>query len=181
MTEIKIEESAEVKSPTPEVPTVTPPEGAPPAVTTPAQTPSQKILNNKYNTGTVEFEHFGEFVVSDTWVKTQSVSSHEGYEIEILNEDINTIFKNAPFFENYAENKKVKKDSILEVFWYFQEHLKEPERYTFIEKFLAIAGYMNINFKILYDVLDIKQKEKILNEFDDKYDIFKKKNIKKLF
>ena len=152
-----------------------------PVSTTLVQTPSQKILNNKYNTGTIEFEHFGEFVVSDTWVKSQSASSHESYEIEILNEDINNIFKKAPFFKKYADNKKVKKDSIYEVFWYFQEKLKEPDRYTFIEKFLAIAGFMNINFKILYDVLDITHKEKILNEFDAKYDIFKKKNIKKLF
>lgn len=145
------------------------------------QTPSQKILNNKYNTGTIEFEHFGEFVVSDTWIKNQGGSTHENYEIEILNDDIYEIFKSAPFFEKYAATKKVKKDEILEVFWYFQERLKEPGRYTSIEKFLAIAGFMNINFKILYNILDIKYKEKILDEFNDKYDIFEKKNIKKLF
>jgi len=144
------------------------------------QTASQKILNNKYNSGTIEFEHFGEFVVDSSWMKPQG-SVHENYEISILDKDVYEIFKASPFFEKYAETKKVKKDDILEVFWYFQDKLKEPERYTFIEKFIAIAGFMNINFKILYDVLGITHKEKILNEFDKKYDIFEKKNIKKLF
>lgn len=145
-------------------------------------TPSEKILNNKFNTGEIEFEHFGEFVISGTWNGNQQNSNtFEYYENTMLDKDIFEIFKNAPFFEKYENIKKVKKDDILEIFNYFSERIKDADRYTAIERFLAIAGFMNINFKILYNLLDITHKEKILNEFDEKYDIFDKKNIKKLF
>ena len=146
------------------------------------ETPSEKILNNKYNTGELDFDYFGDFSVSDTWVKgDHDVEIHEKYEMEILEKEINEIFKNSPFFEKYSNSKKVKRDDIVYVFYYILDRIKTPERFSAIEKFLSIAGFMNMNFKNLYNAIDLAYKEKILNEFNSKYGIFEKKNLKKLF
>jgi hypothetical protein len=148
------------------------------------ETSSEKILNNKYNSGELDYEAFGEFVISESWVNTQNThSTHDNYESKMLYEDIYRIFKESYLYEKYYPKigTRVKKDEIMEVFNYINDNLKAPERYTFVEKVVAIADFMNINYKVMYSILDISAKEKILDELNDKYDIFKKKNIKKLF
>lgn len=143
-----------------------------------------KILNNKFNTGEIEFEFFGKMKIDDDWkekYENNHYRSRDYYEDKKLQENLYEIFKNAPFYEKYKKIKKVKKDEILTIFNYFIERIEEPERYGAIDKFLSIATFMNMNFKILYKELSSTYKQQILKEFDEKYDIFKAKKLKRLF
>ena len=50
-----------------------------------------------------------------------------------------------------------------------------------VEKFVAVAEFMSISYDLLYEELAPTYKEALLKELDGKYDIFRKKNIKRLF
>lgn len=143
-----------------------------------------KIFNNKYNTGEIEFKHFGAFSIDGNWLNDQQKGfsdDQEKFENVLLQENIYKIFNESELRKKYPKNKKVKKDDVLKIFNFFIERLDEPERYSYTEKFIEIANFMNINFKILYNSLSTSYKEQILKELNNKYNIFKKKNIHRLF
>jgi len=150
----------------------------------PAKRREDKIFNNKYNTGDIEFKHFGTFAIDTNWLTDQNrgfFDDQENFENLMLQENLFKIFEESSFYEKYSKNKKVKKDEVLKIFYYFLDRLEEPERYTAVEKFIEIASFMNINFKTLYNSLNTVFKEDILKELNRKYDIFKQKKIHRLF
>jgi hypothetical protein len=137
-----------------------------------------KIFNNRYNTGEIDFEVFGVIKVHDKYVPKDSF---EEFADNQLQENLYELFLEAEFYEEYSKNKKVVRSDISKVYYYFDDNLKNSKGMTAIEKFVAVAEFMSIPYEHLYEELAPVYKEALLKELDGKYNIFQKKNIKRLF
>lgn len=130
------------------------------------------------------FQKFGKFAVDENWLnsdKKEMFNSHEEYENKMLEENLYDIFKNSPFNNKYEGNKKVPKHEMVLVYLYFLDRISNPVRYTAVEKFIAIASFMKMNFETMYRELPIVYKEELLKEFNKKYQILTNKRSHKLF
>jgi len=137
-----------------------------------------KIFNNKFNTGDVEYEVFGKISVKGDFV---SRDAHDEYVEEKLQEDLYDIFINSNYYEEFSKNKKVSKSEAANIYYYFDERLPDNEDISTIDKFINIAEFMNIPYEVLYNDLAPVYKEKLLKELDSKYQIFSKRKINRLF
>jgi len=137
-----------------------------------------KIFNNKFNTGEIDFEIFGAINIRP---ESEDFDIFDEYNARKIQEDIYDIFASSKYYEEYSKNKKVPKSEIANVYYYFDERLEENGNVTIIDKFINVAEFMNISYEDLYRELGPVYKEKILRELDHKYQIFKKRNIKRLF
>lgn len=137
-----------------------------------------KIFNNKFNTGEIDFEIFGAINIRP---ESEDFDIFDEYNARKIQEDIYDIFASSKYYEEYSKNKKVPKSEIANVYYYFDERLEENGNVTIVDKFINVAEFMNISYEDLYRELGPVYKEKILRELDHKYQIFKKRNIKRLF
>lgn len=138
-----------------------------------------KIFNNKFNSGEVEYEVFGKINVNSDFATSSDM--FEDYNEKQIQKDIYTIFKESKYYEEYSKNKKVPKSEIANLYYYFDERIPETNEVTIIEKFINVAEFMSISYDDLYRELGPSYKEKIIKELDNKYGIFKKRKIKRLF
>jgi hypothetical protein len=137
-----------------------------------------KIFNNKFNTGEVEYEIFGKISVKPEFT---SGDLYEDYNDKKLQEDIYNIFINSKYYDDYSKTKKVPKSEVAEIYYYFDERLPDTAELTSVDKFISVAEFMNISYEVLYQELAPVYKEKLLRELDGKYGIFSKRKIKRLF
>jgi len=142
-----------------------------------------KIFGNDYNTGNLEFEFYGKMKPatgdSDTINAAFTDNSFNTYERKLLREELLIIFKAAPFYQKYLETKRTKKADMFDVYYYFVKQIKRT--YTVIQVFTEIASFMNMNYKDMYHLLLPNDKQDIIQELDDEFNILEKKNIKRLF
>ena len=111
------------------------------------------------------FQQFGKFGVNEDWVSKfneETRQAHESYETKLLREDLYKIFTESYFYEKHIKTKKVPKQDMLKIFLYFYDNVKNPERYTTVEKFIEIANFMEMNFDILYKELPMVYKHNLI-------------------
>jgi hypothetical protein len=137
-----------------------------------------KIFNNRYNTGDIEYETFGAIKVHDKYIPRDTF---EEYTDNRLQEDLYEVFQTSDFYEEYSKNKKVVRSDVAKIYYYFDDNLRNSKGIPPVEKFVAVAEFMSISYDLLYEELAPVYKEALLKELDVKYNIFKKKNIKRLF
>ena len=137
-----------------------------------------KIFNNRFNTGDLEYEVFGAIKLA---IDGEGNDIYEEYIENRIQEDIYQIFLQSPYHEEYLKNRKVSKNAVAEIYYYFDDRLPGREDISAINRFTNIAEFMGIPYEVLYQELAPTYKEKILRELDSKYHVFKKKRIKRLF
>jgi len=137
-----------------------------------------KIFNNKFNTGEVEYEIFGKISVKSEFI---SRDAHDEFVENQLQEDIYQIFLTSIYYEEFSKSKKVSKSEAANIYYYFEERLPDNADISAIDKFINIAEFMSIPYEVLYNELAPVHKERILRELDNKYHIFSKRKIKRLF
>ena len=137
-----------------------------------------KIFNNKFNAGEVEYEVFGKITVKEDFA---SQDAFDEYNERKIQQDIYAIFIESKYYEDYSKSKKVPKSEVAEMYYYFDERLPASDDVTSIDKFINIAEFMSISYDVLYQELGPVYKEKILRELVGKYDIFNRRKIKRLF
>ena len=59
-----------------------------------------KIFNNRYNTGDLDFEQFGKIEVNDLH---RPSDAFEEYVADRIQQDLYKIFKSAEFYEEYSK------------------------------------------------------------------------------
>ncbi|MCK9576025.1 MAG: hypothetical protein WC979_01210 [Candidatus Pacearchaeota archaeon] len=131
-----------------------------------------------------EFQQFGKFAIDQDWLMStnrESQNPHEEFEYRALEENLYELFNAAPFAAKYEGNKKVSKHEMVEVYLYFLDRISNAERYTTVEKFIAIVNFMKMNFETMYRELPIIHKEAILKELNKKYHIISNKKAHNLF
>lgn len=136
-----------------------------------------KIFNNRFNTGEIEYEPFPKMRI-DTPDNFDVVSEYSNLELQKY---LLQIFKEAPFFDAFANTRKIAKGQSSVIFYYFETELDKTRDLRLMEKFIAVADFMEMSYEVLYKELSVKHKETLLKEMDEEYGIFKKKNIHRLF
>jgi hypothetical protein len=137
-----------------------------------------KIFNNKFNTGEVEYEVFGKISIKGDH---STGDSYDEYNEKKLQEEIYNIFIDSNYYQEYIKNKKVPKSEVAEIYYYFDERIPHSDEISAVERFINIAEFMNLSYEVLYQELAPVYKEKLLRELDNKYGIFTKRKIKRLF
>lgn len=143
-----------------------------------------KIFGNDYNTGNIEFEFFSTIKVKDEFSSTTSKeftdNSYTAWEKEQLREDLYEIFENAPFRDKYAKIKKVPKNEMVRIYYYFSDKLNEG-KYSTVQVFTEIAEFMKMNYKDMFHQLLPVDKQNIVRELGEEYNIAALKKQKRLF
>jgi hypothetical protein len=138
---------------------------------------TDKILNNRWNTGTVEYEEFGKLKILEI---DEDVDLTNNLEKETINNEILRIFKKSKWFHTLkSPSDKLLKSEMIQVWIYFNENLEiyiSP-----VDLFINICEFFGCNYKFFYEQLSISQKETILTDLDNKTGIIKNKKINKLF
>jgi len=143
-----------------------------------------KIINNSYNTGEIEYEAFSSVIkvddrVAGLYEDQLSENMVETRTIKSLNEEIYQLFLVSPFHEKYKNPKRVDKSDMVKMYYYFKERLLKGKSYSNAQIFMGFAEFFQINYDQLYSEIGVLDKEGLLRELHSKEKI-KKKN-KKLF
>jgi hypothetical protein len=143
-----------------------------------------KIFGNAFNTGDIEFEVLGKIKVQDDYNYFDpefSDNSHESFGKGELQKELYELFEHSPYYEKYTKIKRVPKNDMLKIYYYFAEPLRKKNKYTLVEIFTEVCGFMSLNFKEMFHLLLPLDKQLIIKELDDTFDILKRRKIKKLF
>jgi hypothetical protein len=139
-----------------------------------------KIFNNRYNSGDIEYEVFGEIKMLE---QDSALDGYEAYLEGKVQEELYQIFIESPYYTDSAPGKssKVPRSEVATIYYYFEDRLTEKEEVTPVEKFTRIAEFMCIPYDVLYQEISPVHKERLLRELDSKYHVFSKNKIKRLF
>lgn len=140
-----------------------------------------KIFGNDYNTGELEYQHFTDIKIKDGFNPNEYTDeSHVSWETHEIEKLLFEIFQEAEFYEKYRKIKKVPKSEMYDIYYFFDENLPE-NKYSSIQRFTGIADFMKMRYKTMFNLLSPLDKQKIIKELDDEYDVLGKRNIKRLF
>lgn len=142
-----------------------------------------KIFNNDYNTGNLDFEEY-DMPKVDTFYAAQNLDdcydSHEYQRKKQLEELVDKYFKDCEYSKVLSMKKKMPKQLLPLVFVAIREKFVEND-FTGCEIFSTIADYFALNYEVLYENIPSIYREQLVRELDDKYDVLKKRGVKRLF
>jgi len=147
---------------------------------------TDKIINNSYNTGEIEYEAFNSVMKVDDRVYSfyEDQLSDNIAELRIvkeLNETLYTIFLDSPYYEKYKNPKRVDKSDMIKMYYYFKEILLKKNIYSGSQIFIGFAEFFQINYDLLYSEVGILDKETLLKELHNHSGIQSITKTKKLF
>lgn len=131
---------------------------------------TNKVLNNRWNTGG------GQVSLSGSISINSDMDSQYDYALTddpiLLNDRKNTadqlyqIFKSSPYYKKYSDStKKVDKDDIFDIFYYFKNELKKKKTVSAYEFMLAINEFFDFNYDYIWNnVASVDMKSEILED-----------------
>lgn len=139
-----------------------------------------KIFNNRYNVGEIEYEVFGEIKALE---QSSATDGYESYLESKVQEELYQIFLASPYYVEPGSGKiaKIARSEVSAIYYYFEDRMTEQDEVTPVEKFTRIAEFMCIPYEVLYQEVSPAHKERLLRELDSKYHVFTKNKIKRLF
>jgi len=145
-----------------------------------------KIINNSYNTGEIEYEAFSGTMKIDDRVASRYSDQHSDNMFEVLalkslNDEIYKIFLESPYHEKYKNPKRVDKSDMVKMYYYFKERLVKEKSYSSSQIFMGFAEFFQINYDQLYGEIGVMDKENLLKELHLHEGLRSKIKTKKLF
>ena len=145
-----------------------------------------KILNNDYNSGNIDYDIFvGEMKISpivSSQYEDQTTDDIEGYHnTRMLDKEVYDIFLKSPYYAKYKNPKKIDKNDLVKMYYYFKELLVKSQKYTHVEIYIAFSEFFQVNYDVLYSEIGVLDKEALLRELSEKYKVKHKITTKRLF
>jgi hypothetical protein len=145
-----------------------------------------KILNNSYNTGDIEYEAFSAVMkiddrVSDLYEDQYSENMYEVRTVKALSEEMYALFLDSPFHKKYKNPKRVDKSDMVKMYYYFKEKLVAKNSFSNAQIFMSFAEFFQINYDQLYGEIGVLDKEGLLRELNSQKNMKSKIQTKKLF
>jgi hypothetical protein len=145
-----------------------------------------KIINNAYNQGEQTYEDFGATMKVDDSVFSLyedqlGENIIEKRTAKMLDDEMYEIFKESPYYEKYKKPKRADSNDRLKMYYYFKEKLLKNKNYTNMEIFIAFAEFFQVNYDQLYNEVGVLDKEGLLKELNEKYDLVDRIKTKRLF
>lgn len=142
-----------------------------------------KIFNNDYNTGNLDFEEY-DIPKVDVFYAEQNLrdcyDAHEYERKKFLETLVDEYFMKSEYGESLANKKKIPKQILPLIFVTIREKFVDRE-YSGSEIFTTIADYFGINYEVLYENIPSAYREQLVRELDDRYGVLKKRGVKRLF
>lgn len=144
-----------------------------------------KILNNSFNTGELNYQEFTMSIKVDSRV-SDLYEDQIGDLIEyrnrtLLNEEIYKIFIISPYYNKYKNPKRVDKHDMIKMYYYFKDEVKKIKDFTNMEIFIGFAEFFQINYNQLYNEIKILDKESLLRELNEKLSLQSRIKTNRLF
>lgn len=143
-----------------------------------------KIFDNDYNTGNIDFEEYSNLPKVDaSYAEGNLKDCYDSYDyarelnLEML---VDEYFNKTEYGKQFSSKKKIPKQVLPQVFVAIKEQFKGSD-YTGSEIFASIADYFSINYEILYENIPSIYRAELVRELDEKYGVLKKKGVKRLF
>lgn len=152
----------------------------------PKEIREDKIINNSFNRGEQMYEDFsGTMKVHDNVMHLyeDQIGDNiiEKRVLKMLDDEMYEIFEQSPYYEKYKKLKRTDSNDRLKMFYYFREQLLQKNKYSNIEIFIAFAEFFQVNYDQLYSEIGVLDKERLLKELNERYDLSHKIKTKKLF
>jgi len=142
-----------------------------------------KIFNNDYNVGNLDYEDFGTPKVEKTYADKHMESYYNSSEyharMEIM-EVIDVFFSQSEIGKTIGLKKKIPKQMLSKIYLLLKDAFK-PNELSEADYFTSVADYFGMSYEILYSNIPAIYREYIVKEMDDKYSILKRRGLKKLF
>ena len=148
---------------------------------------TDKIINNTFNSGELHYENLSQSLKVDSRVsglyEDQIGDIIEHRTKKSLDEEMYKIFVNSEYFKKYNTPKKVDKNDLMKMYYYFKEEISkvEDKHFTNMEVFIGFAEFFQVNYDTLYADIGVMDKEYILKELNEKYGLNNKIKTKRLF
>lgn len=144
-----------------------------------------KITNNAYTNGELDFREF----TSPITLHSGVASLYEEYSLDAtdykvkkqLENSLYEIFVNSEYYEKYSSYRKIDKNDLLVMYYYFKEILLLEHTFSSIDIFMGFAEFFEINYDILYAKISVLDKENILKEMEEMVSVKSRVKSKKLF
>ena len=150
----------------------------------PIKASRDKIFENDYNTGNLDFEEYTNLPkVDNVYAEENLQECYDSYEynrrsdLEVF---VDEYFNNTQFGKIFAGKKKLPKQVLPQVFMAIRDQFAEGD-YSGSEIFTSIADYFGINYEVLYENIPSVYRAELVKELDEKYGVLKKKGVKRLF
>lgn len=144
-----------------------------------------KIINNSFSSGELNFQEFTQSIKVDSRVsdlyEDQIGDILEYRTIKELNDEIYKIFLISPFYQKYKAPKRIDKNDMIKMYYYFKTEIEKIKLYTSVEFFICFAEFFQINYDYLYAEIRVLDKESLLKELNNKYSLRAKIKTKRLF
>jgi hypothetical protein len=146
--------------------------------------PNDKIFDNKYNSGEVDYEIYNGPPKLDTLYASNYIpdyrQTYDNFKNKQLFETLLDIWENLKWYKIYGKKRRIPKADLNSIFLDLRGKLKDST-YTKVEVFTGIAEFLNVNYGILYSVVPIPIQIELVAELDEKYNLVEKKDIRQLF
>jgi hypothetical protein len=143
-----------------------------------------KIFENDYNTGNLDFEEYSNLPKVDIFYAEDNLKEcYDSYEYSRalkLENFIDEYFKRTEFSALFSIKKKIPKQTLPQVYVCIREQFENHD-YTGVEIFTSIADYFGINYEVLYENIPSVYRAELVKELDEKYGVLKKRGVKRLF
>lgn len=146
---------------------------------------ADKILNNSYNRGDVEFDPFKKIQIESNYLNDNlddNYSAEEYRREKYLNERIYNIINENEIYKVFLSQKKATRDNIGNLYKYILDELgPDLEEYTKCEITHSCINALDVSYESFYNSLFIIHKSQLMEEMNSKYNVYKKKNFSPLF
>jgi len=145
-----------------------------------------KIINNTFNSGDLNYEEFsGVMKVHDSVFSMYEDQLGENMieirTLKMLDDEMYAIFEQSPYFEKYKKKKRADGNDRIKMYYYFKERLLKQKKYSNMEIFISFAEFFEVNYDQLYNEVSVLDKENLLRELSSKYGLVDKIKTKRLF
>jgi len=144
---------------------------------------TDKIFQNDYNTGNLEFEEYGPPKVDQEYIDNNMESYYDSnnYFEKMQNmEKVDAFFKTSEIGTILGAKKKVPKQMIPRLYISMRDCFKKDEL-TETEFFTIIAEYFSMSYEVFYENIPAVYREVLVRELDNKFGILKRRGQRKLF
>jgi hypothetical protein len=149
---------------------------------------TDKILNNSFSSGELHYEDLSKELKIDSRV-AGLYEDQLGDDIvdhrtkKMLDDEIYKIFLDSPYYKKYKTPKRVDKNDMMKMYYYFKDEIAKLENKHFsnMEVFVGFAEFFQVNYDQLYADIGVMDKEFILKELNEKYSLTNKIKTKRLF
>ncbi len=136
-----------------------------------------EIINNSYEDIDYTADRFTQSTltidpaISDNYKEVLSEDMEEVYNLKQLDETLNELYENSPWYGKYGRNiKKIERGDIYDIYYYFKERLENMKMYSIMHIFCSICEFFDFNYKYVYnEIVSLRDKACILEALEEKY------------